>query len=217
MSSKSKSASKYVDDLFDSARERTSDTINPFSYWVLKGKIAAGEYPGNQFSKKPSTFITSVVLSVIALLKSRFAARNSPDWKIGQLMDSGVDTFIDLTESGERPPYNMYLHRQRRKRSRRSEYYRFPIPDKNVTTLEQMKEILDLIDSEVFEGRSVYIHCFRGLGRTGIVVGCLLSRHGLVGEKALNRIPEMRKGVAGDFRKSPENEAQRSFVVNWGE
>ena len=143
MSSKSKSASKYVDDLFNSARERTSDTINPFSYWVLKGKIAAGEYPGNQFSKKPSTFITSVVHSVIALFKSRFAARNSPDWKIGQLMDSGVDTFIDLTEPGERPPYNMYLHRQRRKRSRRSEYYRFPIPDKNVTTLEQMNEILE--------------------------------------------------------------------------
>ena len=46
MSSKSKSASKYVNDLFDDARELTSDTINPFSYWVLRGKIAAGEYPG---------------------------------------------------------------------------------------------------------------------------------------------------------------------------
>ena len=214
---KSKSASKYVNDLFDDARELTSDTINPFSYWVLIGKIAAGEYPGKQFSKNPSTFIASVVHSVIALFRSRFAARNSPGWKIGQLMDSGIDTFIDLTESGERPPYNMHLHTQRRKRSRRSEYYRFPIPDKNVTSLEQMKEILDLIDSEVFEGRSVYIHCFRGLGRTGIVVGCLLSRHGMVGEKALERIPEIRKGVAGDFRKSPENEAQRRFVVDWSE
>ena len=217
MSSKSKSASKYVNDLFDDARELTSDTINPFSYWVLIGKIAAGEYPGKQFSKNPSTFIASVVHSVIALFRSRFAARNSPGWKIGQLMDSGIDTFIDLTESGERPPYNMHLHTQRRKRSRRSEYYRFPIPDKNVTSLDQMKEILDLIDSEIFEGRSVYIHCFRGLGRTGIVVGCLLSRHGMVGEKALERIPEIRKGVAGDFRKSPENEAQRRFVVDWSE
>ena len=217
MSSKSKSASKYVNDLFDDARELTSDTINPFSYWVLRGKIAAGEYPGKQFSKNPSTFIASVVHSVIALFRSRFAARNSPGWKIGQLMDSGIDTFIDLTESGERPPYNMHLHTQRRKRSRRSEYYRFPIPDKNVTSLEHMQEILDLIDSEVFEGRSVYIHCFRGLGRTGIVVGCLLSRHGMVGEKALERIPEIRKGVAGDFRKSPENEAQRRFVVDWSE
>ena len=185
MSSKSKSASKYVNDLFDDARELTSDTINPFSYWVLRGKIAAGEYPGKQFSKNPSTFIASVVHSVIALFRSRFAARNSPGWKIGQLMDSGIDTFIDLTESGERPPYNMHLHTQRRKRSRRSEYYRFPIPDKNVTSLEQMKEILDLIDSEVFEGRSVYIHCFRGLGRTGIVVGCLLSRHGMLVKKHL--------------------------------
>ena len=217
MSSKSKSASKYVNDLFDDVRELPSDTINPFSYWVLRGKIAAGEYPGKQFSKNPSTFIASVVHSVIALFRSRFAARNSPGWKIGLLMDSGIDTFIDLTESGERPPYNMHLHTQRRKRSRRSEYYRFPIPDKNVTSLEQMKEILDLIDSEVFEGRSVYIHCFRGLGRTGIVVGCLLSRHGMVGEKALERIPEIRRGVAGDFRKSPENEAQRRFVVDWSE
>lgn len=48
-------------------------------------------------------------------------------------------------------------------------------------------------------------------------MGCLLSRHGMVGEKALERIPEIRKGVAGDFRKSPENEAQRRFVVDWSE
>ena len=68
MSSKSKSASKYVNDLFDDARELTSDTINPFSYWVLRGKIAAGEYPGKQFSKNPSTFIASVVHSVMLRL-----------------------------------------------------------------------------------------------------------------------------------------------------
>ena len=80
-----------------------------------------------------------------------------------------------------------------------------------------MKEILDLIDSEVFEGRSVYIHCFRGLGRTGIVVGCLLSRHGLSGAEALKRIPELRKGLAGDFRESPENDSQRQFILNWSE
>ena len=217
MSEKLKSDFEYVDELFNETREGNLDPINPFSYWVLEGKIAAGEYPGRQFSVNPSTFIASVVHSVIALLRSKFVARNSPGWKIGCLMDAGVDTFIDLTESGERPSYNRHLHSQRRKRSRRSKYYRFPITDKNVTSRQQMKEILDLIDSEVFEGRSVYIHCFRGLGRTGIVVGCLLSRHGLSGAEALKRIPELRKGLAGDFRESPENDSQRQFILNWSE
>ncbi len=190
-------------------------SLNPFSYWVLKGKLAAGEYPGNQFSLNAATMVATLVHQAIALFSSGFSAWNTPSWKIGNLMDSGIDTFIDLTELGERPGYGSYLHKERRRRSRRSTYYRFPITDRDVPDKGAMKELLDLLDSEMDAGRSVYVHCFRGLGRTGTVVGCYLVSQGLSGSEALSRISELRKDVAGSFRKSPETDIQRDFVRNW--
>ena len=189
--------------------------LNPFSYWVLKGKLAAGEYPGNQFSLNAATMVATLAHQVIALFSSGFRVWNTPSRKIGSLMDSGIDTFIDLTEPGERPGYGSYLHRERRRRSRRSTYYRFPIADRDVPNKGAMKELLDLLDSEMNAGRSVYVHCFRGLGRTGTVIGCYLVNQGLSGSEALSRISELRKDVAGSFRKSPETEIQRDFVRNW--
>jgi protein-tyrosine phosphatase len=78
-----------------------------------------------------------------------------------------------------------------------------------------MIDILDLIDQKIRDGDLVYTHCFRGLGRTGIVVACYLIRHGMTNQKALEYIPNLRIGVAGDFRSSPETEVQRKFVLNW--
>ena len=76
MSEKLKSVFEYVDELFNETREGNLDPINPFSYWVLEEKIAAGEYPGRQFSVNPSTFIASVVHSIIDLLISKFAIKS---------------------------------------------------------------------------------------------------------------------------------------------
>ena len=78
-----------------------------------------------------------------------------------------------------------------------------------------MKEILDFIETEITEGRVVYLHCFRGLGRTGTVVGCYLIRNGADRCRITSVISNLRKGVAGDFRKSPENDFQMSFIDNW--
>jgi ADP-ribosyl-[dinitrogen reductase] hydrolase len=51
------------------------------SYWVLPGKVLAGEHPGGT---------------------SREATRE----RLQRLMDAGVECFIDLTESGEVKPYD---------------------------------------------------------------------------------------------------------------
>ena len=196
--------------------QKCEESINSFAYWVINSKLAAGEYPGNQFSLKPATLMASLVHQAVALWKSNFRAWNYPPKKIGNLLDLGIDTFIDLTESGERPEYRSGLHLERQKRSQPTNYYSFPVEDRNVPDQIVMKAILDLIDSEIDSGRSVYVHCFRGLGRTGTVVGCYLVSQGMSGLDALNAIRELRKDVAGSFRGSPETEVQRDYVLDWG-
>ena len=189
--------------------------LPPFSYWVNEYKLAAGEYPGNQYSFNPATTIATLAHQFVAMRRYGLRVRNFASWKIPQLLDVGFSTFIDLTVHGERPVYEPILHKERRRRGKRTDYYRFPIVDRNVPDISVMTDILDLIDRKISDGELIYVHCFRGLGRTGIVVACYLIRHGMTNEEALAHIPNLRIGVAGDFRSSPETEIQRKFVLNW--
>lgn len=197
------------------AFKNKSNIINPFSYWVIEGKVAAGEYPGSQFSLNLKTTITTLVHSIRALFVGEGPFFNSASHKVGSLLDNGIRTFVDLTEEGERPNYRDVLHKQRRKRSLECRYIRFPIKDREVPTKVQMTEIIDLVTSEMLADRPVYIHCFRGLGRTGLTVGCLIQEFELYSGNPLKYIKGLRKGLAGDFRVSPETDNQKRFLLDW--
>ena len=80
-----------------SIKNETSKTINPFSYWVSEGELSAGEYPGNQFSFRPSITIATIVHQINAFRKNGFRSLNTSSRKIGNLLDAGVHTFIDLS------------------------------------------------------------------------------------------------------------------------
>ena len=171
------------------------DHPSPNSYWVRPGHFAAGEYPG---AKDP-----------------REAAG-----KLKTLFDVGINHLIDLTEQGELKPYVAVAEEEARRRGLTIGYERHPIVDVSVPrSPEQMAAILDAIDAAQNDGRTVYVHCFGGVGRTGTVVGCWLVRHGHTGDAALGRIAEWWQGVEKVQRKpdSPETSEQRAYVRNWTE
>ena len=121
---------------------------------------------------------------------------------IRELVAAGVDTFFDLTENGELDRYDLDG----------LEHRRFPIRDMSTPSPEQMREILDALDEALDHGRTVYLHCLGGIGRTGTVVGCHLVRTGRSGEDALADIVAWR----GD-QWSPQTEAQKDFERAWRE
>ncbi len=82
-------------------------------------------------------------------------------------------------------------------------------------SLRTMMEILDTIDESIANGRPVYVHCLGGRGRTGMVVGCYLVRHGLDGRSALKRIEALRRLGRTEALPSPETRSQRELVLNW--
>ena len=158
----------------------------PNAYWVLPGKLMAGPYPGDLLPEELER-------------------------KLAGLLNAGVNEFFDLTtpEDGLEPYQAGLPH------DRRAGYRRWAIQDFSVPSQEEMREILDELDLLVDSGRTVYLHCWGGRGRTGTVVGCYLARHGLSGEKALARIAELRKGTPKGWMDSPETPEQRRMVLEW--
>ena len=133
---------------------------------------------------------------------------SAADAKVAALLAAGVTLFVDLTEPLELEPYAHLLDSSAR-------HVRMPIPDMGVTTVDQMRRTLDLVDRERTRGGVPYVHCWGGAGRTGTVVGCWLVRHGLDGGEALGRIAALRAPSPALWLDSPQTDEQRFMVVDW--
>jgi protein-tyrosine phosphatase len=121
----------------------------------------------------------------------------------------GIDTYVDLThEADGAPPYAGRLPPGARRLA-------FPVQDYSVPPDDVLVAILDGIDAELAGGRTTYVHCLGGLGRTGLVVGCWLVRHGRTGDEALARVAELVRLTPGGRSTSPETPAQRETVRRW--
>jgi protein-tyrosine phosphatase len=98
---------------------------------------------------------------------------------------------------------------------------RLPIVDMGTCDVAHMRRILDVIDIRLAEGRTVYVHCWGGVGRTGTVIGCWLVRHGRTGEQALAEVSRLFTTMSADKRRrhaatgSPQTGAQRAMVRTW--
>jgi protein-tyrosine phosphatase len=122
--------------------------------------------------------------------------------EVGAVLDHGVTLFVDLTQEDELAPYESLVNG-------RARYIRLPVQDFTVPSDEQIVDALDLIDAELRAGGVVYVHCWAGCGRTGVIVGCWLVRHGTEPRRALARIAEAR-GLG-----CPQTLEQRLAILGW--
>lgn len=122
--------------------------------------------------------------------------------EVRDLVAAGVTLFLDLTQTGELEPYASLIEPPAR-------YLNLPIRDFSVPTRDGLMGTLDEIDAELDAGGIVYVHCWAGCGRTGVVVGSWLVRHGADPNDALRRIAEAR-GVG-----CPQTLEQRLVVLDW--
>ena len=165
------------------------------SYWVVEGRLLAGAYPGKKMSGETG---------------------GRPE-VTQQLLDAGVDMFVNLTE--DLPGGGDRLSRYDSHVAGRADIVRLSIRDLGLPTVDHMVDILDTVDEHLADGRVVYVHCWGGFGRTGMVVGCWLRRHGYAtAESVQDVVDRLRLGaVEGQHRSSPEMPDQRQLIVDWHE
>ena len=157
-------------------------------YWVVPGQLLATEYPGHMTAEK---------------------ARR----KLSALIEAGVNSFVDLTEAGERTwdgtpmvPYDGLLPDD-------VTYRRFPIRDTSVIADEGYDEIVDYIRAELDAGRVVVAHCWGGKGRTGTVVGAfLIDSEGRGYPEVIDRMQDLRAGSRKADHPVPDTEEQHRVL-----
>jgi protein-tyrosine phosphatase len=162
------------------------------SYWVIPGRFRAGRYPTSS---------------------SDIETRKTLNW----LLEQGINFVIDLTEEGEAGtiPYLDLLHNEAEKNHCEVTYRRMPIRDFSVPSYEKIVKILNEIDVAIEKGKHIYLHCQGGRGRTGLIVGCYLARHGSTGNKALRHLQTLQREIPGGRGSSPETEGQKRMVMEW--
>lgn len=168
----------------------------PNSYWATN-TLLASEYPGANDNE-------------IALARLTAA------------MKSGIRDFIDLTHPNELVPYEPLLPAAAGQAGLDTEqkalirYQRFTIQDGGVPKEDTFERVLAAIQESQGAGRKAVVHCWGGIGRTGVVVGSWLVRSGTVadGEAALAYLAEKWKGVEKNWRSptTPETPVQFQFL-----
>ena len=124
--------------------------------------------------------------------------------------DFGINFFIDLTESGEMPPYAQFL-------SPSIERYRLHIPNRGTpAAVEDVVRLFQVIEYTLSDKpfTNIYIHCLGGVGRTGTIVACYyIYFKQMAADEAL---AEMRRMFSSHERavwmSVPETEAQIDFI-----
>jgi hypothetical protein len=178
----------------------------PGSYWVVPNRLLAGACPGRH-------------------------DHDSLDDVLSAILDAGVRSVINLMDEEEREsvdteehylPYEDRLEQMAEERGSLVEIQGYAIEASAgaMPTPQEMELILDAIDAEI-DGRDspTLVHCSDGNGRTALVVGCYLARHGIAsGKDAIERIRELRAhDPALAEQKSPESMVHERFITRWKE
>jgi len=168
----------------------------PNSYWLEPGRILCGEYPRDFDDLEDHEGMSAI-------------------------LQAGVRVFLDLTEEGELKPYRGIALATAASLGidpGELSFLRHPIRDVSVPKrTQEMRDILRSIRRERHRGRTLYLHCWGGRGRTGTVAGCVLNElFGHRGDEALTVLSSRWQACAkAAFSESPETDEQRRYVREW--
>jgi len=165
---------------------------------------------------------------------SRLRSEDAGQARLAELLRAGIDVFVSLV--GELPPqehsswsrgsidgFGGYANPVKAMVSgkdsrfelpkREVKFLYFPITDLSTPSYQQLGEIVLALAAEVQAGRKLYVHCWGGRGRAGLVGASLLGHlEELDAETALDRIQTAYSARKQDGHRSPETWEQVDLV-----
>ena len=158
------------------------------AYWVIPGRLLAGEYPGAKTPEKTAR-------------------------KLKVLRDAGINSFVDLTEAGETTWGGVPMRPYDGQLDAGADYRRFAIPDTGVIDDGGYDRILAHIRAELEAGKVVLAHCWGGKGRTGTVIGSwLIEQLGLGYPEVIEHMQDLRGGTCKAHHPVPDTLEQHDVL-----
>jgi hypothetical protein len=163
------------------------------SFWVIPDVLLAGEHPGVE-------------------------GPDDATRRIRRFLVSGVGQFIDLSERKECPAYDEALQREAEMLGVDVQYSHHPIRDKGIPRSPvQMAAIFREISDAISRGQTTYVHANRGVGRTGVAIGCYLVECGLNGDRAIRKLAILYSSMEKSAWEPqiPETDQQIEYIREW--
>jgi protein-tyrosine phosphatase len=122
------------------------------------------------------------------------------------LREKGADTIVSALTEDDRERLDLLAEPEEAQRAG-LDYLSFPITDFGVPDEDLLWQLSESLASRVEQGRFVVVHCFGGVGRSGVIAGATLIRLGATAPMAVELMCRAR-GVA-----CPETPAQHELLV----
>jgi hypothetical protein len=157
------------------------------SYWVLPGRLLAGEHPWGGGEAAISR-------------------------RLMLLQAAGVRHFIDLTQPGEMQAYSQLLPDTVAYHNLPIPDHSIPGQPARMREIQQL-----LARQLTAGPGAVYVHCRAGIGRTGTVIGCWLRERGVPSGAVLAELNQLwrHNARAASWPWIPETPEQESYILEW--
>ena len=134
------------------------------------------------------------------------------DWlsdEVSSWRDAGLNTIVSLLESHEVKELGL-IEERALCLAAGIEFVSFPIVDRGVpASVHEMVRLVDNLVAAIGRGSAIGVHCRAGIGRSGLMVACVLSRLGVPEKEVFPSISQAR-GV-----RCPDTEGQTKWFASF--
>jgi len=143
----------------------------------------------------------------LTILPGRKDYSRSIDEDLLQLKNEGVEVIIPLITDDE---FHHFGVDELLKEYDKNGFFvhRLPIMDQLVSSEQEMRSLVKVLDENINAGKMIMVHCVGGLGRSGMAAASYLKFKGLTAEKAIEVIRTARGP------RAVESKIQEEFVEN---
>jgi len=178
--------------------------------WLIPQRVICGRYPGSCPSRPTSAGVVSERLAAIrgAGISTFVCLQSELPPQDAFWPDGGVRGQSNNAPDAQTAPFVPY----REAAGSDASFLHFGIPDLSVAeSLESLDALVADLARRVARSEGLYLHCWGGRGRTGLVAACLLGAlYNVEAEEALQRVQlyhDQRGPERGGL--SPETEEQK--------
>ena len=84
------------------------------------------------------------------------------------------------------------------------QFVQYPIRDRTVPSNTDFSLLVESLANDVERGKGVAVHCRAGIGRSGLVVSCVLIKLGVPSDDAIDKLSAARRLKIPDTREQEE-------------